>query len=175
MNGRLLEVLGVFGAASLLSFGGSNAIVPQLQLQTVKEQGWLTNQQFADSFAITQVTPGPSTLLVTLLGYRADGLVGALAATVAIIVPAAVLIGVVSVLWLRSGHKRWHLALQRGIAPVAVGLVAASGIVIATAVDHGAAGWAVTAAAALVLGLTRLNPLAVISLGGLAGLLLNGV
>ena len=175
MSGRLLDILGVFGGASLLSFGGSNAIVPQLQLQTVKQHGWLTNQQFADSFAITQVTPGPSTLLVTLLGYRADGLVGALAATVAIIVPAAVLIGAVTVLWLRSGHKRWHVALQHGIAPVAVGLVAASGIVIAAAVDHGAAGWAVTAAAALVLGTTRLNPLAVISLGGLAGFLLNGM
>ena len=175
MSGRLLEVLGVFGGASLLSFGGGNAVVPQLQLQTVREHSWLTDQQFADSFAITQVTPGPSTLLVTLLGYRADGLVGALAATVAMIVPAAVLIGVVTVLWLRSGHARWHVALQQGIAPVAVGLIAASGMVITSAVDHGAAGWAVTAAAALVLGLTRRNPLAVVSLGGLAGLLLNGI
>jgi len=66
----------VFGTASLLSFGGGNAIVPQLQLETVGTYGWLTAGQFADSFAIAQAAPGPSTLLVSLLGYDAAGLAG---------------------------------------------------------------------------------------------------
>ncbi|WP_158742302.1 chromate transporter [Acidisphaera sp. L21] len=175
MSNRLLQICMVFGSASLLSFGGGSAIVPELQLQTVHDYGWLTSRQFADSFAITQVTPGPSTLLVTLLGYRADGLAGALLATVAMIVPASVLVGVVTMLWLRTGHARWHVALERGIAPIAVGLVVASGIIIARTVDHGVSAWAVTLAAGLVLGVTKLNPLAVVCAGGVIGLLLNSV
>lgn len=164
------QICAVFGSASLLSVGGGNAIVPQLQRETVLDHHWLSAAQFADSFAIAQVAPGPSSLLVTLLGYRAAGLPGALLATVAIILPAAILVWVVARLWLRTGHARWHTALERGIAPVAVGLVAASGVVIATSVDHTALHWAVSAAAAAVLGATRINPLFVVLAGGAVGL-----
>ena len=173
--GRLAAIAAVFGSASLLSFGGGNAIVPELQLQTVERYHWLTRQEFADGFALSQVAPGPSTLLVTLLGYDADGLAGALVATAAMIVPASVLVWIVARVWLRSGHARWHVALERGIAPVAVGLVGASGTIIAGTIDHGLAGWAVTLAATLALTLMKLNPLLVVSAGGVAGLLLGGV
>jgi chromate transporter len=167
---RLLDIAMVFGGASLLSFGGGNAIIPQLQMQTVEQFHWLSDRQFADSFAITQVTPGPSTLLVTLLGYRAEDLPGALVATIAMIVPAAILMGVVAHLWLRTGQARWHAALERGIAPIAVGLVAASGMILAHAVDRGPIAWAITIAAGLLLGMTKLNPLIIVSAGGLIGL-----
>ena len=173
-QGRLAAIAAVFGSASLLSFGGGNAIIPELQLQVV-EHGWMTGRAFADGFALSQVAPGPSTLFVTLLGYYADGLAGALVATAAMIVPASVLVWIVTRVWLRSGHARWHVALERGIAPVAVGLVAASGVIIAGTIDHGTAGWAVTLAAGLALTLTRMNPLLVVSAGGMAGLLLGGV
>lgn len=172
---RLGAIAAVFGSASLLSFGGGNAIIPQLQLQTVEQHGWISAQAFADGFALSQVAPGPSTLFVTLLGYYADGLAGALVATAAMIVPASVLVWIVTKVWLRSGHARWHVALEHGIAPVAVGLVAASGIVIAGSIDHGPAGWALTLAAAVILAVSKLNPLLVVSAGGAAGLLLGGV
>ena len=53
---------------SLLSIGGGNAIIPQLQRETVPDHHWLTAAQSADSFAVAQVAPGPGTLSVTLLG-----------------------------------------------------------------------------------------------------------
>ena len=164
------QICAVFGSASLLSVGGGNAIVPQLQRETVLDHHWLTAAQFADNFAIAQVAPGPSTLLVTLLGYHAAGLAGALLATAAMIVPAAILVWIVARVWLRTGHARWHAALEHGIAPVAVGLVAASGVVIAASVDHTALHWALSAAAAAVLSVTKINPLYVVLAGGAAGL-----
>ncbi len=60
-----------------------------------------------------------------------------------------------------------HKALERGIAPIAVGLVAASVVIIALSVDHTASRWALSAAA--VLSTTRINPIYVV-LGGGAGL-----
>ena len=149
--------------------------MPQLQLETVEQHHWLGTQAFADGFALSQVAPGPSTLFVTLLGYHADGVAGALVATAAMIVPSSVVVWIVTKLWLRSGHARWHVALEHGMAPVAVGLVAASGVIITHSIDHGPAGWAVTAAAALGLAATKLSPLLVVSAGGVVGLLLGGV
>jgi chromate transporter len=175
VNGRLDELVMVFAMASILSFGGANTIVPQLQLATVHEHGWLTAAQFADCFAIAQVAPGPNTMIATLIGYQAAGLVGALLATVAMAVPSCVLAFGVTKLWLQSGHARWHVALEHGLAPIGVGLVAAAGVIVARAVDHGALAWGVTIAAAAVLAATRLNPLLVVAAGGLAGLALGGL
>ena len=175
MNARLGDIASVFGLASILSFGGANTIVPQLQLSTVDTHHWLTAAQFADCFAIGQVTPGPNTMLVTLLGYQAAGLVGALVATLAMAVPSCLLAFVVTRLWLRSGHARWHVALEHGLAPIGVGLVAAAGLIVARTVDHGVLGWGVTIAAAALLAATRLNPLVVIAAGGVAGLLAGGL
>lgn len=157
----------VFGAASLLSFGGGNAIVPQLQLQTVVEYGWLTAGQFADNFAIAQVAPGPSVLLVTLLGYQAAGLAGALLATVAMILPAAIVVAVVSRVWSIGEHSRWHLAVEHGLAPIAIGLIAASGLVIAQGINSGPVFWVISTAATFLLSLTKLNPAFVVLGGGL--------
>ncbi len=174
MSDRLLPIASVFGAASLLAFGGTNAIVPQLQLKTVDQYGWLTDRQFADSFAIAQVTPGPSTMLVTLLGYKADGVSGALLATVAMTVPASILAWIVTRFWLKSGKSWWHDAFEHGLSPIGVGLVAAAGFIVARGIDHNAAAWSMTIAAGVLLIATKINPLVVVAAGGAIGVLFGG-
>jgi len=162
----------VFGTSSLLSFGGGNAIVPDLQRRTVALH-WVTAQQFADSFALSQVAPGPSSLLVTLLGYRAAGWDGALLATAAMILPAAILVYVTARLWHAGDRARWRAALERGLAPIAVGLVATSGIVVARSVDQSGLQLAISLAAGVLLGTTKLNPAIVVLGGGALALLVN--
>ncbi len=164
----------IFGTSSLLSFGGGNSIVPELQRQTVA-QHWVTAQQFADNFAIAQVAPGPSSLLVTLLGYRAAGLAGALLATFAMILPAALLVYVTGRLWYRSSGAKWHLALERGLAPIAVGLAATSGVVVARSVDQGGFQLGLSLAAAVLLSVTKVNPALVVLGGGVLALLASWV
>lgn len=161
------QICAVFGVASLLSIGGGNAIVPSLQLQTVVEHQWLTATQFADSFAIAQVAPGPSILIVTLLGYHAAGIAGALLATVAMILPAGILVAIASRLWAVGENARWHVAFERGLAPIAIGLIGASGLVIAQSVDASPIFWVISTAATLLLSLTKLNPVVVVAGGGL--------
>ncbi len=72
-----LRICLLFGTASLLSIGGGNSVVPEMQLKAVHAYHWLTDAQFADIFAIAQVAPGPSILIVTLIGYQAAGILGA--------------------------------------------------------------------------------------------------
>ena len=168
---RLWTIAGVFGFTSVLSFGGTNAVLPHLRTETVRVHGWMSNQEFVDCFAIAQVTPGPSTTVATLLGYQVDGVAGALVATVAMIAPSCVLVFLVARIWQGSGDALWHQVLEKGLSPVGLGLIAAAGLVLSRAINHDWVGWAITAASCAVLAKTRVNPLLVIGLGGLAGLL----
>jgi chromate transport protein ChrA len=72
-----LQLAGLFASLSLLSIGGGNAVLPEMHLQAVKGHHWMTDSQFADIFSISQTAPGPSILIVTLVGYGAGSPSGA--------------------------------------------------------------------------------------------------
>ena len=153
----------------MMSIGGGNSVVPEIELQAVGTYHWLTRGQFADLFALAQAAPGPSVLIVTLVGYSAGGLPGALLATVAMVLPAAALVLVFARLWTRVQMSPWRFAFERGLAPVAVGLIAASGIIVARGADHTMAQYALTALTTVVFCTTKVNPILVVGLAGLAG------
>ena len=166
---RTYQICVVFAAASLLSFGGGNAIIPQIQKAAVHTYGWLTVKQFADAFAIAQAAPGPSTLLVSAVGYETAGLWGAVLATAAMIVPAGLLMFGVARFWLSIGQSRWRQAIEDGLASITIGLILSSAIVIAWSVEHSFVQFALTAITAVVLCATRLNPLWVMGACGFLG------
>ena len=76
---------------SLFAVGGANAAIPEMHRVAVEVRHWLTDTQFADVYAISQLSPGPNVLIVTLIGYSVAGVTGALVATLAMCVPTAVL------------------------------------------------------------------------------------
>ena len=78
-----------FGLMSLFAVGGANSAIPEMHRAAVDVHHWLTDKQFADVFAISQLSPGPNVLIVTLIGYSVAGVAGALAATVAMCGPTA--------------------------------------------------------------------------------------
>jgi chromate transporter len=164
-----LRICLVFGTASVLSIGGGNSVVPQIQLQAVHTYHWLSATQFADVFAISQVAPGPSILIVTLIGYRAAGIAGAILATIAMMAPAGLLVWLLARSWGSARFAALRHAFEHGLAPIAVGLVLASGVVVAHAADTEPAQYLVTAVATLIFCFTRVSPLYVVGAAGLAG------
>jgi Chromate transporter len=84
-------LLWTFGLMSLFAVGGANAAIPEMHRIAVDVQHWMTDKQFADIFAISQLSPGPNVLIVTLIGYSVAGVLGALAATLAMCGPTAIL------------------------------------------------------------------------------------
>lgn len=164
-----LQLCLLFGGASLMSIGGGNSVVPEIELQAVDTYHWLTQAQFANLFALAQAAPGPSILIVTLIGYNAAGIVGALLATVAMVLPAGALVFVFARLWGKVETSPWRLAFEHGLAPVAVGLIAASGVIVARAADHSLAQYVLTALATLAFCATKVNPIVVVALAGLVG------
>jgi chromate transporter len=170
MNGPVwLQLIVLFGSLSLLSFGGTNTVLPEMHRQAVTGYHWLTDQQFASVFAISQASPGPSSLIVSLIGLKADGWVGALVATLVMFIPCALLASAVTVSWEHFKDAKWRLAAEKGLAPITIGLLLASGLVITRAADHGWSAMLLTTAATVLLVITRVNPLFIMAAAGLLG------
>ena len=162
-------LISTFGLMSLFAVGGANAAIPEMHRIAVDVQHWLTDKQFADVYAISQLSPGPNVLIVTLIGYAVAGVAGALAATLAMCVPTAVLAYWVSRLLTRSSHSRWPAIIQAALVPLSIGLMGASGLVLALTSDRTWMAGLVTAAVAGLAFATRLNPLWLLLAGGLLG------
>jgi len=123
MDSRLLGLIIVFAPLSLFSFGGGQAVVADIQYQTVTVHGWLTDRQFTDLYAVSRAAPGPSTLIAALIGWQVYGFVGAIIACLAIYVPSSLVVyGAIS-WWHRNEESPWRVAIERGLAPIAVGLI----------------------------------------------------
>ncbi len=148
-----------FGLMSLFAVGGANSAIPEIHRIVVDGRHWLTDQQFSDVFAISQLSPGPNVLIVTLIGYQVAGVVGAAVATTAMCGPSAILAYVVGQMFMRSRDARWPALVQAALVPVSIGLMAASGLILALASDTSWVAVAVTGGAALLAFTTRLNPL----------------
>ena len=168
-TGSLFTLAWTFGLMSLFAVGGANSAIPEIHRVAVDAQHWLTDKQFADVFAISQLSPGPNVLIVTLIGYQVAGMAGALVATLAMCGPTAIFAYYISRLLARSSHSRWPGIIQGALVPVSIGLMGASGLVLALTADQSWVGAAITAVAALVAFATRLNPVWLLLAGGVLG------
>ena len=165
----VLSLVGTFALMSLFAVGGASAAIPEMHRVAVDVQHWMTDRQFADLYAISQLSPGPNVLIVTLIGYSVAGIAGALAATLAMCVPTAVLAYSVSRLLRRSRQSRWPAIIQAALVPLSIGLMGASSLVLALSSDRSLAAALVTAGAVVLALATRLSPLWLLLAGGILG------
>jgi len=175
--GDTLIALGlVFAPLSLLSFGGGNAVIADIAQQAIAVQGWTSDREFADLFALSRAAPGPGPMLAALIGWKAAGIAGALIATIAFYLPSAAVVFAVARVWGRWRGSAWHTAIERGMAPVAAGLFLSGGIVVLRASPGGPAVWiAALATAAVLLRWPRMHPVPLLlgaaALFGIVGVL----
>jgi chromate transporter len=151
-----------------LSYGGGFVIVPLMRADAVHVYHWMTSSQFLDAVALGQVTPGPVTHTVAVVGYAAHGLGGGLLAAVVAFTPsfAFILLGARHFEGLR-GDPRARAFLD-GAGPAAIGAIVGSAVPLALSLTEG---WQVAvlgAAAVALLGLRRSMPLTIL-IAALAG------
>ncbi|UGX95983.1 chromate transporter [Bradyrhizobium barranii subsp. barranii] len=161
-------LISTFGLMSLFAVGGAAAAVPEMHRIAVDVHHWMTEKQFADAYAIAQLSPGPNVLIVTLIGYAVAGIPGALAATLAMCLPTA-LLAYVSRLLSRPSQSRWPALIQTALVPLSIGLMAASALILAQSTARTFAALLLTAAVAALASVSRINPLWLLLAGGLIG------
>ncbi|KQY16428.1 chromate transporter [Rhizobium sp. Root73] len=168
----LLGLVMVFVPFSLISIGGGASIIAGMENQVVTARGWLNAQQFLELFAISRAAPGPGVMLATLVGWKLAGWLGAIVASLALFVPSSLLCYTVFRVSNAHRDKRWHRAMREGLAPVGTGLIIAGVISIFGLMGTWQAGTIAVAAAGVLSFLPRVPTLVIISIGGMASLMI---
>jgi chromate transporter len=157
---------------SIVSVGGAHSMLPDIYRFVVIEHGWLSGQEFATLVALSQAAPGPNVLVTTLLGYQFGGLLAAIVAPLAFILPSSLAVYAFAHLHVRGGDAPWKTIAMQGLAPLTVGLIIASGVVLAQGAGAGFVGYVIAGVVAALVTFTRLHPLWFIAVGAAAGLFL---
>lgn len=169
----LLTLAWVYLRIGLIFFGGGYVLIPLLNHIMVSQNHWLTQREFLDGVAISQLTPGPLAILATFTGIRVGGFPGGLVATICIFTPCIALMLAIG----RNYHRLKNIDIINktldGLLPAVVGLVAAAAWNLGVASLTGVREFIVLAAGFAVFKWTKLSPMVVIIGAGLLGMALN--
>lgn len=122
---NLIGLVVVLAPLSLAAVGGATSIYAPLQHEAVELRHWVTPKEFLDYFAIMRFMPGPSSMLGALIGWKIEGFWGAVVATLSLYLPSSLLCFAAARSWHKFRGKPWHTAVERGLVPVAAGLICA--------------------------------------------------
>lgn len=160
--GLLLTLSTIFLRIGSVTFGGGLVMVPLIESEVVNTHHWLTHQEFADAFALGQITPGPVLITATFVGYRVAGTLGALVATISIFLPAFLLTIAAASSLRRFRDNEQVQAFLRGVAPAVVGLLVAAALSVGRAGIHSWVGISIMVLSVFMLIRFRPNPFWVI-------------
>ena len=171
----LFTLSAIFLRIGSVTFGGGLVMVPLIESEVVNNHQWLTHQEFADAFALGQITPGPVLITATFVGYRVAGTLGALVATVSIFLPAFLMTIAAASSLRRFRDNKQVQAFLRGIAPAVVGLLVAAALSVGRAGIHTWIGLSIMLAAIFILVRFRPNAFWVILGAGVIRVLFGAV
>lgn len=168
----VLKLFATFAVMSLTLFGSGYVFIPIIQDLVVNGQAWVTNKEFIDGLAISQITPGPILITSAFIGYKVAGLLGAISATVGMFLPPAflMLMGIRFLDHLKNSII--FQAVMRGIRPAVVGMIIAAALVVGSTMPQHWASVFILSAALLALLHFRVEVALIIPVAGVAGLIL---
>lgn len=148
---RPASLTDLFVSFTLLALQGFGGVLAVVQREMVERKRWLTQEEFIEDWAVAQVMPGPNVVNLSLMiGDRYFGLRGALTALAGILTVPLLLVLCLAVLHSHYANHPGVAGALRGMAAVAAGLIAATGIKLASALrNHPLPGWFSGAAAVL--------------------------
>ena len=176
----LLQLFLSYLKIGFFGFGGGYAMLSLIQSEVVVSHQWLTNSEFSDIVAISQMTPGPIAInTATYIGNEVAGFWGSVVATVAVSLPALTLMLLITIFFLRLRNNRYVKGVVAGMRPVVIGMIASAALLlIFPASNDGASfidgwSWAIFVAT-LVASARKVNPILLIVISGLVGIILYG-
>lgn len=119
---RYLDLFLTFAKLGACTFGGGYAMLPILQREVVENHGWATEDELMDYYAIGQCTPGVIAVnTATFIGYKTQGLPGAILATAGVIAPSLIIIIAIAAFIQQFAHLA---AVQHAFAGIRIAVCA---------------------------------------------------
>jgi chromate transporter len=167
---QIPALIRVFAYLSLLTVGGGMAAFPELKVLTVEVHHWLTFPQLIHLYSVGQMAPGPNMMMIVSIGAWVAGSPGAVVVLIAFFGPTALLAFVVGRLWTRLEEWPWRASIQRGLAPVSIGLLLAGCFTMAKGAVTGLVTLVIAVLVFAILLRSRINPATLVLGGALVGL-----
>ena len=158
---------------SLLSIGGAISTVPEMHRYLVDQHHWLSNEQFSAMVAIAQAAPGPNLLFVAVLGWGVAGFFGMCVTMAGILIPSTTLTLAAARWGEARRHTRGVQAFVMGMAPLSVGLVLSTGVILGKPAYANPWLFATMVATVAICVRTKVSPSWLIAAGGLVGAFLG--
>jgi chromate transporter len=167
----LFTLFAQFLLLSVLAIGGAITTAPEMNRFLVVDHHWMTDAQFTASVAIAQAAPGPNVLFVAVLGWNAAGPLGAFATMAGILLPSTAL-SLWATRWGRSRREtRGVRAFTTGLAPITIGLLLATGWVLAGPATGHVGAMLLVAGTVVFMVKTKFSPMWAVAVGALLGAL----
>ena len=122
----ILLVFWVFFKIGLVFFGGGYVVLPVIHTELVTNLHLLTEREFIDGTAISQLTPGPIAIMATFAGFIIAGVWGAIIGTIAMFLPGSVLMFVISKNYEKIKNSAFAIKILNTVIPVIIGLLIAT-------------------------------------------------
>ena len=168
---QIPALLRVFSYLSILTVGGGMAAFPEMKVLTVEVHKWLTFPQLIHIYSVGQMAPGPNMMMIVVIGQWAGGLLGAVLTLIAFFGPTALLAYVVAKGWRKLEKWPWRTSIQRGLAPVSIGLLLAGCFTMARGAVTGLETGAIAVGVLLILLQYKINPALLVVAGAVVGVL----
>lgn len=154
----------------LFTFGGGLAMLPQMEAEFVRRNKWLTAEEIADIFALSQTLPGVIAVNAAMFaGWRAGGLTAALTAAFGSVLPSFIMLLFVTAGYQAFIENPYIAGAMAGIRAAVTGILAASVLRLGAGVLKDIFGWALFAAALFLAVFTGVNIVWIILGAALAG------
>ena len=121
---NMISLFLIFMKIGLFTFGGGYAMIPLIQRETVDNKKWISDKDILDIVAIAESTPGPIAInAATFIGYRVGGFLGAMAATVGVVLPSFTIIAAISYVLAAFQNVVWIQYAFNGIRAGVLALI----------------------------------------------------
>lgn len=171
-----LELFLTFFKIGAFTFGGGYAMLPLIQQEVLSHQ-WMSLEQLVNFVAVSESTPGPLAVnLSTYVGAETAGFLGALFATIGVVLPSFLIIVLVAKFYSAFQHNTLVKGCMNGLRPTVVGMIAASLLSVAASafpLSEGILQWGLAAAllaVVLVAHWKKVHPIVLIIFSAVVGI-----
>ena len=175
-NNLFLQLFWTFFKLGLFTIGGGMAMIPLIQDIVVDKKKWMTEEEAVDCIAVSQGLPGVIAInMATYIGQTKKGILGAIVATIGVILPSFIIIILVIKVLAGSGENRYVNGALAGSKAAATGLIAYSAYKVGRQVLKGPFQWVLALLSFVAIAVFSVNAVWAIVAGILAGLIYTAV
>ena len=167
---KLIELFISIFKIGAFTFGGGYAMIPLIEEEVVNNKGWLSKEEFVDILIVSQSLPGALAVNTSIfLGYKISGILGAITALMAVILPSFFIILIIAIFFMQFRNNYYINAAFQGITAAVPMLVLVGAISLSKGLSKNVRTILTIIIALIALMFFNIHPVLVVVISGVYG------